>query len=309
MRTTSGRRSAASATASSPSPASPTTSTPSMRAEHHREAFAEHRVVVGDEHPQDLASDHASHLRAARLSGTRRPREVVDGQPGEHERPTGRARGDRAGAAELLGAFAHRRQADPGDRCGRQAAPVVRDRDLERVDHALDPEPHRAGPGVPGGVVQRLGRDPVARRPPRRRGGRRRRRGPPRARRGRRWRSRRPTARSPRRARGRPAPRAARSTIRRTVATAPVRSDSARDESAATSSSVVRLRTSPPGGPPRRATGPEVVVQVAAQPAPLLLAGGDDPFARRLQSLRQLHGVGGDRDVAGEVVEEPQVTG
>ena len=50
-------------------------------------------------------------------------------------------------------------------------------------------------------------------------------------------------------------------------------------------------------------------MEVATQPAPLLLARGDDPLARGPQRLPQLHGVRGDRDVPREVVEEPQVTG
>ena len=55
--------------------------------------------------------------------------------------------------------------------------------------------------------------------------------------------------------------------------------------------------------------GAEAVVQVAAQPAALLLAGGDQPLAGALQVGGQPHGGDGDAGLAGQVVEQPAVGG
>ena len=55
--------------------------------------------------------------------------------------------------------------------------------------------------------------------------------------------------------------------------------------------------------------GAEAVVQVAAQPTALLLAGGDQPLAGALQVGGQPHGRDGDAGLPGEVGEQPPVGG
>ena len=51
----------------------------------------------------------------------------------------------------------------------------------------------------------------------------------------------------------------------------------------------------------------EPVVQVTADPAPLLLARGDECFAGALQVTGERRGVSGDRDVPGQVVKQREV--
>ena len=321
MRTTSGRSSSARRTASCPSPGLPDDGDAGHGVEDHRQALPVDGVVVRDDDPQGLeVARSCAHLRRSVAVRGRRPHGGVvvrwsvcrswTGSRAQHRAvPPVRARRRRRASRRAPRPAPASRRGRPRRRCGAgHAAPVVGDRQLECIAQTLDPEPHLTGTRSDGSRCAaprwRRGGQPPRRQPAGRRG----RRAPPPGRRvplvpkpsATAWRAS-ASPRSSRAAGRRP------STMRRTVATAPVSRPSAR---AARRRHLVILRQAanlPDLERHRREHRAEVVVQVAPETPPLLLAGDDEALARGLQGLAQVHGVGGDGDVAGQVVEQPEV--
>ena len=123
---TSGRCSAASATASAPSAARADDLDARVRFEQRREPVAEDRVVVGDQHPDRGPCRHRRPSALPfRCTCTVARHPLPHRQPRPHRRPTlGRAH-HLVPSAELLDPLAHRPQPDPGHDVLRDAAPVV----------------------------------------------------------------------------------------------------------------------------------------------------------------------------------------
>ncbi|ALE79024.1 hypothetical protein WY02_11940 [Pseudonocardia sp. AL041005-10] len=230
-------------------------------------------------------------------------------QPGPHDGAAGVGGQHRARPAELRGPFAHRQRPHPGDDVGRDPATVVDDLHHQEAGPTGQPDAGGAGGGVPHHVRQGLGRDPV--RGHLHRGGQGR-----------------PLALLDhghgQTGRGRAARQLAQRTRRAELVergwsqvvhqAAHVRQHRGDINGRRLQHPVRGHRIGPgqvPGGldpqGDRPERGTETVVQVATQPAALLLAGGHQRRPVQLQAGRELVGPGRRRGLPDQVPEQPLV--
>ena len=153
MTTTSGRCSAASATASAPSAARATTSIPGSGSSSEASPSRKTGWSSATEQPDGLGHERLLSGEAPAPNGSQAWTVV----------PPARRAADLAVAAELLGALAQRQQSDAGDDVGADAAAVVGDVHGQRRPVAREGTSARRRIGVPHDVGEGLRDDPVRR--------------------------------------------------------------------------------------------------------------------------------------------------